>query len=129
MSDLTPTIEGLNAVSVHVTDIGRARKFYHEVLGLREVEFQPERQRAVFAIPDSNVLLTMHVMTDPREEGRPPGTVSGILFRHHDPAAALEEIRRRGGTITAEAMRTPWGLVRGVFADPDGNEFVIAAPR
>jgi predicted enzyme related to lactoylglutathione lyase len=129
MSDPTPTIEGLSAVSVHVTDIDRSRKFYHDVLGLREVEFQPERQRAVFAIPDSNVLLTMHVMTDPREEGRPPGTVSGILFKHHDPAAAMEEIRRRGGTVTGEVTRTPWGLVRGAFADPDGNEFVLAVQR
>lgn len=128
MADPAPAIEGIHAISLHVTDIERARTFYRDVLGLGEVEFQPERQRAVFAIPRSDIVLTMHVMTDPREQGRPPGTVSGIIFEHHDPAAALEEIRRRGGTITGEAMRTPSGMVRGVIADPDGNEFIIASP-
>jgi predicted enzyme related to lactoylglutathione lyase len=129
MPSTGPAIQGLSAVTVHITDVARARRFYGEVLGLEEKEFQPERQRLVYALPGTSTLLTMHVMTDPREEGRPAGTVSGIVFSHSDPAAALNQIHQGGGTVVAEAMKMPWGLVRGVFADPDGNEFILAGSR
>lgn len=127
MPEPTPVIEGMSAVTLHVTDIERARRFYKEVLGLAETTYQPERQRAVFAIPGSpNTILAMHVM-GPQEGGRPPGTVSGIIFSHRDPAAAMGEIRRRGGTVTVEVDKTPFGFLRGAFADPDGNEFVLSS--
>jgi len=129
MPQKPPLVQGLSAVTVHITDVPRSRRFYGEVLGLEEKEYQPERQRLVYALPGTTAVLSMHVMSDPREEGRPAGTVSGIIFSHPDPAAALNEIRQRGGTIVAEALKMPWGLVRGVFADPDGNEFIIAGSR
>jgi predicted enzyme related to lactoylglutathione lyase len=121
-----PVIEGMSAVTVHVLDIQRARKFYIEVLGLTEVTHQPDRRRSVFKIPAlEGTVLSMHEMA-PEEQGRPAGTVSGIIFSHRDPAWAMEEIRRRGGTVVAEVARTPFGFLRGVFADPDGNEFLLA---
>jgi len=124
MSDL---IEGLDAVTVHVTDIQRARKFYSQVLGLKEVSFQENASRAAFAIPGTSTLLTMHIQAE-GEGGRAPGTVSGLVFSHHDPVAACAEIRKRGGTIVDEphAFTNPFATgVRGTFADPDGNEFLV----
>ena len=124
MSDV---IEGLEAVTVHIRDVERARKFYSEVLGLQEVSYIPSASRAAYAIPGTTALLTMHVQRE-GEGGREPGTVSGILFSHHDPGAACSEIRKRGGTIVDEphTFQTAFGTVTlGVFADPDGNEFVI----
>jgi len=121
-----PLIEGMSAVSVHVSEIQRARKFYAEVLGLTEETYQPERRRAVFKIPGTAAtVLSMHEML-PEEQGRAPGTVSGIIFSHRDPTRAMEELRRRGGTVITEVTKTPTGFVRGVFADPDGNEFVLS---
>ncbi len=120
-------IEGLEAVTVHIRDIERARRFYSEVLGLREVSYLPEAARAAFAIPGTTTLLTMHVLGED-EGGREPGTVSGLVFSHHDPAAAFGEIRQRGGTIVDEPETFPTALgtvTLGVFADPDGNQFVI----
>jgi predicted enzyme related to lactoylglutathione lyase len=124
MSDV---IEGMEAVTIHIRDIERARKFYSEVLGLKEVSFIPAASRAAFEIPGTTTLLSMHIQGE-GEGGREPGTVSGIVFSHHDPKAACSEIRKRGGSITAEPERlqTPLGMqTRGAFADPDGNEFVI----
>jgi len=127
MSDPVPVIEGMSAVTLHVTEIERARRFYKEALGLTEVTYQPERKRAVFAIPGlTGTVLSMHEMA-PQEGGRPPGTVSGIIFSHRDPARAMDEIRRRGGTVTQEVDKTPFGFLRGCFADPDGNEFVLSS--
>jgi len=124
MSDV---IQGMEAVTVHIRDIGRARRFYSEVLGLKEVSFIPRASRAAFAIPGTTTLLTMHILGE-GEGGREPGTVSGIVFSHADPKGACAEIRRRGGTIVdePETFPTVLGMVTlGVFADPDGNQFVL----
>ncbi len=120
-------IEGMEAVTVHIRDIERARTFYSKVLGLREVSFLPKASRAAFAIPGTTTLLTMHVLGE-SEGGREPGTVSGVVFSHRDPVSACAEIKRRGGTIVDEPETFPTALgtvTLGVFADPDGNQFVI----
>lgn len=99
-------IEGMEAVTVHIRDIERSRKFYSEVLGLREVSYLPEASRAAFAIPRSSTLLTMHILGE-GEGGREPGTVSGVVFAHHDPVGACAEIRRRGGRSLTTRRRSP----------------------
>jgi predicted enzyme related to lactoylglutathione lyase len=124
---MSQVIEGMEAVTVHIRDIGRARKFYSEVLGLKEVSYIAAASRAAFAIPGSTTLLTMHIQGE-GEGGREPGTVSGIVFSHHDPKSACSEIHKRGGSIVDEptTFDTPLGKqTRGVFADPDGNQFII----
>ena len=125
---MSEAITGLHAVTIHIRDIRTARTFYRDVLGLTELKFDEKANRSVFALPGTSTLLTMHIQA-PGEEGRDPGTVSGIVFRHPDPAAACAEIRRRGGTVTMEAkvIDSPGGkFARAVIADPDGNEFVLS---
>jgi catechol 2,3-dioxygenase-like lactoylglutathione lyase family enzyme len=125
---MVEVVTGLHSVSIHITDIHKARLFFRDVLGLKEISFDEKGNRAVFAIPGSSAPLSMHIM-GPTEEGRPAGTVSGITFKHPDPRAACEELKRRGGTITVEPtdIDFPGGkFTRAVFADPDGNEFVIS---
>jgi len=127
---MAATIEGLEAVTIHVRDIQKARKFYGEVLGLKELQFDGKVGRAVFGIPGTTVALRMHVY-DPEEGGREPGTVSGVVFSHHDPVAACAEIARRGGTVVEPPHTiSPPGftMTLSVIADPDGNEFVLRSP-
>jgi catechol 2,3-dioxygenase-like lactoylglutathione lyase family enzyme len=124
---MVEVITGLYAVSVHVRDIHKARAFYRDVLGFHELNFDEKAGRAVFRLPDTPTILRMHVQ-GPDEGGREPGTVSGIMFRHPDPAAACAEIKRRGGTVVNEprVVEIPGAkFVLSVFADPDGNEFII----
>jgi catechol 2,3-dioxygenase-like lactoylglutathione lyase family enzyme len=125
---MADVVQALHAVTIHIRDIDRARTFYRDVLGLTEVAFHHAASRAVFALPGTTTLLTMHVM-GPTEEGREAGTVSGVVFRHDDPAAAIAEFKRRGGTVTLEPTLVEIGPVRfhrAAIADPDGNEFVIS---
>ena len=125
---MTEVITGLHAVTLHIRDIQKARTFYRDVLGLRELSFNEKASRAVFALPDSSTILSMHIQA-PGEEGRDPGTVSGIIFAHSDPVAACEEFKRRGGTVTVEPNLVEVAgakFYRAVIADPDGNEFVIS---
>lgn len=115
-------------MTVHIRDLQKSRTFYRDVLGLKELLVDENAHRAVFALPNTSTLLTMHVQR-PEEEGREPGTVSGLVFHHPDPMAACAEIKRRGGSLTAEpyVFETSVGkFVRGIFADPDGNEFIIS---
>lgn len=121
-------VEGLSAVTIHVSDIQAARTFYREVLGLHEAGFTEQTGRAVFSFPGNPTALAMHVQR-PDEGGREPGTVTGIILYSHDPRAAVEEIRRRGGTIVMEPVDVPGPggtMVRAVIADPDGNELVLS---
>lgn len=125
---MTEVITGLQAVTIHIRDIQKARGFYRDVLGFRELQFDEKGGRAVFALPGTSTVLSMHIQA-PSEEGRDPGTVSGIVFSHPDPTVACDEIKRRGGTITMEPklVEVPGAkFVRAVIADPDGNEFLIS---
>ncbi|MGP8071718.1 MAG: VOC family protein [Thermoplasmata archaeon] len=122
-------IEGMPAVTVHVRDVLAARHFFRDVLGLKEAGLNEEAGRAVYVVPGTTTALVAHVPR-PGEGGREPGTVSGIVFSHPDPAAAVAEIRQRGGTIVLEpvTMHGPGGgtITRAVIADPDGNEFIVS---
>jgi catechol 2,3-dioxygenase-like lactoylglutathione lyase family enzyme len=125
---MTEVITGLHAVTIHIRDIQKARAFYKDVLGLHELKFDEKANRAVFSLPGTSTIMSMHIQA-PGEEGRDPGTVSGIVFSHPDPAAACEEIKRRGGSVTVEpkVVELPGAkFVRAAFADPDGNEFLIS---
>jgi len=125
---VSEVISGLHAVTVHIRDAEKARIFYRDVLGLKELLFDVKASRLVFALPGTSTLLTMHIQA-PGEEGRDPGTVTGVVFRHADPPTACREILRRGGSVTVEpkVIETSIGsFVRAVIADPDGNEFVLS---
>jgi catechol 2,3-dioxygenase-like lactoylglutathione lyase family enzyme len=125
---VSDVVTGLHAVTVHIRDAGKARTFYRDVLGLKELMFDERASRLVFALPGTSTLLTMHVQA-PGEEGRDPGTVSGLVFRNPDPVAACREVVHRGGSVTVEpkVIETAIGsFVRAVIADPDGNEFVLS---
>ncbi len=125
---MAEVVTGLHAATVHIRDITKARTFYRDVLGLKELLVDEKASRAVYALPGTTTLLTMHVQ-GPGEGGREPGTVSGLVFSHPDPTAACAEIRRRGGTVTVEPtpVQTAIGsFVRAVIADPDGNEFLLS---
>ncbi len=126
---MTDVVTGLHAVTIHIRDIQKARAFYRDVMGLKEIQFNEKANRAVFAIPGTSTILSMHIM-GPGEEGREPGTVSGVVFSHPDPAAACEEVKRRGGSVTLEPtlVELPGAkFVRAAIADPDGNEFLISS--
>ncbi len=115
-------------MTIHIRNIQTARAFYREVLGLQEIRFDEQAARCIFAVPGTPTVLSMHVMTQ-GEVGREPGTVSGLIFTHHNVPWACDEIRRRGGRIFQESIHVAATNQMGsVIADPDGNEFVLSGP-
>ena len=112
-SDATPMIA--------VKDLDRARKFYEEKLGLKEVDDFGEGfmlksgdtrlsvYRSEFAGTNKATALTFDV-DDIQQEGRGLKD-KGIAFEHYD----LEGLKANGDIFEGEGMKTAW------FKDPDGN--------
>ena len=116
-------IEGLDAIWVHIRDIKKARRFYRDVLGLKELRASNAEEYAVYQIPKGPWLGVHKQGKD--EPGRKAGTVSGVYFKVKDVKKAAALIKKHGGTITDKPEKQPWGDWTATIADPDGNEFVI----
>jgi catechol 2,3-dioxygenase-like lactoylglutathione lyase family enzyme len=104
-----------------VKDLDRARKFYEENLGLKQVDdfgegfmlksgdTQFSVYRSKFAGTNKATALNFDV-EDIEEEVRSLKE-KGISFEHYD----LEGLTPKGDIYEGEGMRTAW------FKDPDGN--------
>jgi predicted enzyme related to lactoylglutathione lyase len=111
-------VERVDFVSVLTQDIGRAKQFYSEVLGL-EVESQGEHDLELSAGQ-----VTLDVF-DPSSIGQPfAPSPAGIALRVPDVAAARAELEEKGvvfdgETIETSVCRQAW------FKDPDGNVLML----
>jgi catechol 2,3-dioxygenase-like lactoylglutathione lyase family enzyme len=106
---------------VAVKDLDRARRFYEETLGLKEVEdfgegFVVESggtrfsiYRSEFAGTNKATALTFAVADVEQEIGELK--TKGIFFERYD----MPGLERRGDHYVADGMKTAW------FKDPDGN--------
>jgi len=112
-ADATPMIA--------VKDLDRARSFYEETLGLKEVDDFGEGfmlksgdttlsiYRSEFAGTNKATALTFNVDDVEKEVGELKD--KGVSFEHYD----LPGLERKGDCYVAAHMKTAW------FKDPDGN--------
>jgi catechol 2,3-dioxygenase-like lactoylglutathione lyase family enzyme len=109
----------IDHVSVLVTDVGRARRFYAGVLGLTEIP-KPKTFDFVALWFDLGGGHTLHLLKKPE-----PDTVSPRHFclRVTDAAAAREHFARHG-VETRETTLIP-GADRFFVSDPDGNRIEV----
>jgi predicted enzyme related to lactoylglutathione lyase len=115
-------------VSVYVTDVDRAIRFYVETLGLekrsdarmgpiRWVELAPTRAGTVITLASEGF---------PVWSAEKVGGFSGITLAATDPKATLDRLREHGVTFVEEPKQTQWGM-QAIIADPDENTIVIVA--
>ena len=108
----------LDHCTVLVTDVAKARQFYGETLGLREIA--PPREFDFVAIWYDLGGSYLHLLQKEK-----PDSISPRHFCLHvtDVRAAREELRRRGLTIdeTVKIAAADRFFVR----DPDGNRIEI----
>jgi predicted enzyme related to lactoylglutathione lyase len=119
-------IRGLKFAGVPVRDQDVALKFYTEALGFKVITDQPftEKQRWIeVGIPGAETGLAL--FTPDGQEDR-IGTFSSLSFWCDDVFATAEGMKARGVTFTKEPKTEVWGSV-AVFADPDGNQFVLSS--
>lgn len=119
----------LTVVTLGVTDLARARRFY-EALGWRSpcepdsdvVFFQSGGM--VFALWGRDQLAEDSVVTD-------SGGWGGVTLAHNvgspeEVDRVLDQARVAGATIGRPGAETFWGGYSGVFLDPDGHPWEVA---
>ncbi|MFD2926141.1 VOC family protein [Halobacillus naozhouensis] len=115
--------EGIHHVSLLVTDIKRAKRFYGEVLGFQESEERPDFDfsGAWYQVGETQIHLIVH------EEGRTLRGVTSIdsrdghfAIRVQDMESFIKRMRRYQVEIVDKPNnQTDWHQV--FVSDPDGN--------
>jgi catechol 2,3-dioxygenase-like lactoylglutathione lyase family enzyme len=125
-----PTVETLHHISVSVTDLERAKRFYGEVLGLKQVP-RPDFDfpGAWYELGDRQLHLIVH--TSPRSLR---GTTEvdardgHFAVRVTDYEATLDHLRAHGVPILDSPVNpTPWSQI--YVTDPDGNVIELNVNR
>jgi len=119
-------IKAMKFVGVPVTDQQKALEFYTTKLGFRVITDQPfnDEQRWIeLGIGRSGTGIVL--FTPAGQEGR-IGTFTGISFVADDVKATYKELASRGVRFTEEPKEADWGT-SAIFADPDGNQFVLGS--
>jgi predicted enzyme related to lactoylglutathione lyase len=114
------TVERTDFVSVPVTDMERAKRFYGETLGLPEIPGHgawPEFRLG------ANVSLYLLDPTNIGQEFRGPHTAS-IALRVPDVEEARRELEAKGVAFAGDTFDT--GVCHmALFHDPDGNALML----
>ena len=121
----------LSLVTLGVTDLDAARRFYVDGLGWRPVLDAGE---AVFIQVGPGLLLSLYGRQDlSREAGTaagptepPPFSLAHNVGSEEEVQRAVATARAAGGEVVAEPSRASWGGVTAYVADPDGFRWEIA---
>jgi catechol 2,3-dioxygenase-like lactoylglutathione lyase family enzyme len=124
-------ITSLNHVAVCVTDVARSKRFYGDVLGLKEVERPPfpfegawyemgDGRQFHLIVHDRPLALRGTNEVDPRD--------GHLAFGVEDFDAAVAHLREAGVECVVRPDNiTPWKQV--YITDPDGNVIELNALR
>ncbi len=121
----------LSLVTLGVTDLDAARRFYLDGLGWRPVLDAGE---AVFIQIGHGLLLSLYGRADlAREAGTaagptepPPVTLAHNVGSEDEVHRVVAAVRAAGGAVVAGPSRASWGGVTAYVADPDGFRWEIA---
>lgn len=120
----------ISFVTLGVTDLPRAIRFYEEALGLPRIETPPEvaffeMGRTWLALYPRH-LLAQDADVDPIGVGFPGFSLAHNVGSAAEVDALLAEAAAGGATIVRSARTADWGGYTGYFADPDGFLWEIA---
>ena len=114
----TLSITHIDHVSVLITDLARARRFYGEILGLREI---PKPRTFTFSVLWFDLGTgQLHLLSKPKADTISP---RHFALRVADIDAARVHFRAHGVAID-ETILIP-GADRFFVSDPDGNRIEI----
>jgi catechol 2,3-dioxygenase-like lactoylglutathione lyase family enzyme len=120
----------ISFVTLGVSDLARATRFYEKVLGLPKLE-SPE---SVTFFELGKTWLALYGRRDLAADAGIPAEGSGFAgfaLAHNVRSEAevdslLAEVAAGGGRIVKAGQRADWGGYSGYFADPDGFLWEVA---
>jgi uncharacterized protein len=110
----------ISLVTLGVTDLGRARRFY-EALGWSGRQ-QPDDEVCFFQAGG----MVFGLWTALGGHGAPGIELAHNVRSPREVAAVLAEAERAGGSIVRDSASADWGGTTGAFADPDGYVWEVA---
>lgn len=126
---MNPTI---NAVTLAVDDLPRARKFYQDL----DCALDQDQPRYVsFDLGESSSALSLYprraLAHDAGVDAAGSG-FTGVSFNYFvgsdgDVDDVLDRAEQAGGTIVRSAQKAQWGGYFGYFGDPDGYLWKVVA--
>lgn len=120
----------ISFVTLGVTDLERATRFYEQVLKLPRRPTPPEV--AFFEMGKTWLALyPRHLLAQDAGVAADGGGFPGFALAHNvrseaEVDALLREAAAGGGRIVKPGRRTDWGGYAGYFADPDGFLWEVA---
>jgi lactoylglutathione lyase len=129
-------LKSLCAVRIFVDDLDRARRFYRDVLELREkpLAFPPlqagdggQEAWAVFDLDGREIILEAVAPDDP--ERALVGRLLAVSFAVDDIDDVYSNLVARGVSFAEPPMMQPWGGTLAFPRDPDGNVLTLVGWR
>jgi catechol 2,3-dioxygenase-like lactoylglutathione lyase family enzyme len=114
---MSGVLRSLSAARIFVDDLERARRFYGDVLELRETAAAPGW--AVFDIDGKNLVIEKVEPDDP-EHGL-VGRFLAVSFDVDDIEAAYRDLTAKGVSFDGPPEKQSWGGTLAFPRDPDGN--------
>ena len=116
-------VERTDFISVPVTDMERAKRFYGETLGLPEIE-HPQQGFPEYQL-GKNVSLYLLQMENIGQTFTAPHSGS-IALRVPDVHEAQAELEAKGVTFEFDESPFDTGVCHmAIFKDPDGNQLML----
>jgi Lactoylglutathione lyase and related lyases len=142
----------LEVISIPVSDVDRAKKFYHEALGFRldadfdlaayekllgfKLPFPPDFRAVQLTPPGSACSIHLGKNTSMK-----PGSLEGMYLVTDDIQATRSDLVSRGVEVSEPYHLSPKGQTSGIdpehqsyntymtFKDPDGNSWTVQEIR
>jgi predicted enzyme related to lactoylglutathione lyase len=121
MKKKTGRITRLWLTMIHVSDMDKALKFYHETLGM-PIALNARMFNHAEVGPDEP-LAKIGIHATGKKAKRKRRT--GIVFDTDDIYALYERLRKQDVKFTLKPTKTPWGGIVANFLDPDNNELEV----
>ena len=111
-------------IQIFVSDLEKAKKWYANTLGMKLVKEYPEFKCILMKLGKTEFDIGI---PDPSwGDGWNKVKIGGrtcIFFETDDIEKVCKELKKKGVKFVEEPYKRPWGEMKAVFADSDGNEF------
>jgi len=104
-------IKKINHLTFPVSDLKKAIAFYENILGLKKTA--EWSNYAIFDVGGTELAL------EPKGEG------IDIFMLVDDVDKEYQDLKKKGVNFVTEPKDQSWGGRTAMFADPDGNRFII----
>jgi catechol 2,3-dioxygenase-like lactoylglutathione lyase family enzyme len=115
-------ITQLGLVTVIVSNLARAQRFYRDKLGLRMIFYNRPHKWLTFDCGRGTLSLTVPWN---RRSKKLVGARTGISFFVDDIEATYKVMKKRAVKFHVAPRTEPWGGKLANFEDPDRNQFFL----